>query len=256
MITYKTEKEIEVLKQGGKILSEIIQELRKETRVGISTKHLDALAADLIKKRGGIPSFLGFQGFPACLCVCLNEEIVHGIPSEGRIIKNGDLVSLDLGLKYPDNEEGLYTDMAITFGVGEINDLSKKLIRVTKEALDQGIKKVKPGNTVQDISKAIQQYVEKNGFSVVQDLVGHGVGFAVHEDPQIPNFYDPLRHKQPILLKPGMVIALEPMVNVGGWQTETLKDSWTVVSADRSLTAHFEHTMAVTDKGCIVITQF
>lgn len=255
MITYKTEKEIDVLRQGGMILAEIIQELRKETRVGISTKSLDCLAADLIKKRGGIPSFLGFKDYPACLCVSINEELVHGIPSEGRIIKEGDLVSLDLGLKYPANEDGLYTDMAITFGVGKISEAGKKLIRVTKEALDQGIKKVKPGNTIQDISKAIQQYIEKSGFSVVQDLVGHGVGFAVHEDPQIPNFYDPLRHKQPIHLKPGMVLAFEPMVNAGGWQTETLRDGWTVVSADRSLTAHFEHTVAVTEKGGIVLTK-
>lgn len=255
MITYKTQKEIELIRKGGKILAGILKKIQAEVRVGVSTKYLNDLAVELARKEGASPSFLGYREYPASLCVSINEEIVHGIPDRGRILKDGDLVGLDLGLKYPDDENGLYTDMSVTVGVGKISKLSKKLIQTTREALEKGISQVKPGNYIQDISKAIQEHVEKKGFSVVRDLVGHGVGFAVHEDPQVPNFYNPQQHRNLVQLKPGMVIAIEPMVIAGDWRTDTLQDGWTVVSVDRSPSAHFEHTVAVTEKGCEVLTK-
>lgn len=255
MIRLKTKQDIEKLRRGGHILSLVLDEVEKTIKPGISTQSLTDLADKLIKERGGRPSFKGYRAawadgvYPAALCVSINEEVVHGIPAPNKIIKEGDVVGIDCGLEY----EGLFTDMARTIMVGKVGPGLKKLVSVTFESLMKGIKQIKPGNKISDISRAIQEHVEKNGFSVVRQLVGHGVGYSAHEEPQIPNFVD--RSVPDIILKEGMVLAIEPMVNVGGAEVDSLEDGWTIVTYDKSVSAHFEHTVAVTDKGYEIITK-
>jgi methionyl aminopeptidase len=250
MVNIKTEEEIKIMREGGRILAKIMKRLNREVRPGISTKHLEEMVEELIYKYKAKPSFNGYRGFPASLCVSINEELVHGIPSKERILKNGDIVSLDLGLKY----KGYYTDMAITVGNGKISLEAKKLIKVTERALDIGLKQVKPGKRVGDISSAIQKYVEAQGYSVNRKLTGHGVGRKVHEPPLIPNYAN--GPDSNVKLVPGMTFCLEPMVNVGRPGVKTLADGWTVVTADKSLSAHFEVTVAVTERGCEVLTKY
>ncbi len=256
MIRIYKENEIEILRQGGKILAKIIEELKKEVKSGITIKYLDEVAEDLILKYGAEPSFKGYDGFPAALCTSINEEIVHAVPSE-RKLKQGDILSLDLGIRF----EGLCTDMAITVPVlgppgrarvEKITKQARKLIKVTKQVLKIGISQAKPGNHLEDIGWAIQNYVEKNGFKVVRELVGHGVGKKVHEEPQVPNYG---KKGKGIKLKPGMVLALEPMVTVGDWHIKQTKDGFGYKTADNSLSCHFEHTIAITPKGPEVLTQ-
>ena len=256
MIKLKTEKEIALIREGGKILAEVISAVMKKVKPGVATGELNDLAEALIKQAGGKPSFKNYRAawsesvYPAALCVSLNEEVVHGIPLAGRKIKSGDIVSLDCGLEY----KGFFTDMAKTMIAGKTND--KKighLIQVTEEALFKGIKRIRPGKKLSEISKAVQAHVEKNGFSVVKQLVGHGVGYKPHEEPQIPNYFDPYFKDMP--LQVGMVLAIEPMVNMGGWEVETLDDDWTVSTLDKSLSAHFEHTVVVTEKGYEILTK-
>jgi methionyl aminopeptidase len=254
MISIKNKKEIENLGKGGKILAEILNNLKKSVKEGICTKDLDILADNLAKRYNVVPSFKNYSSgdippFPAALCVSINEEIVHGIPLKNRIIKKGDLVSLDMGIVYND----LYTDSALTTVVGEVSDDVKKLVEVTKEALNIGIRNSLPLNYVHDIGKAMQIYIENNGFSVIRELFGHGVGFEVHEPPLIPNYY--ASHLPKVKLKPGMVIAIEPMVSMGSREIEILPDGWTAKTKDNSLSAHFEHTIAITDKGPIILTK-
>jgi len=251
----KSSKEIEFMREGGRILAKVLKDIKKATKPGVSTKELDELAEELIRKFGGEPAFLNYQvkgekgkPFPATLCTSLNHEVVHSIPSKKNILEEGGIIGLDLGMLY----KGFYTDTAQTVGIGKISSEAKKLIEVTRKALYTGINQVKPGNSIGDIGAAIQKYVEKEGFSVVKQLVGHGIGKDVHEEPKIPNFGEPHSGS---FLKTGMILAIEPMVNVGEETVETADDNWTITTSDKSLSAHFEHTVAVTDKGYEVLTQ-
>jgi len=246
MIELKTEREIEIVKRNGQILAKTLNLLEKKTRPGMKTKELDQLAEDFIKKQGAHPAFKGYRGFPASICVSINEEVVHGIPGE-RVIESGQIVSLDVGIF----KDGYYADAAETYPVGEVSEEAQRLIRVTRQALEHAIGSLKAGRHLSDVSFAIQSFVEENGFSVVRDLVGHGIGKKMHEEPQIPNFGLP---GQGVVLKKGMVLAIEPMVNVGTYEISTREDQWTIVTSDGSLSAHFEHTVAVTDNGAEVLT--
>jgi len=254
MIKVKTEKEIKKLAYSGKILAAVLKRAVAAAKPGVETIELDRLAEKLIRKAGGTPSFKNYcpsdkePPFPTTICASINDQLVHA-PAQERRLTEGDILSIDLGMEY----EGLYTDMAVTIPIGKISDQAKKLIKVTKKCLELAIKQVKPGNYISDIARAIQQYAEQNNFSVNRDLVGHGVGYAVHEEPRVPNF---VTDDQPeIELVPGMVIAIEPMVNVGDKKVKILDDGWTVVTADGSLCAHFEHTVAVTKRGHLVLTR-
>jgi len=247
MIKLKTPEEIETMSEAGRILAKIMEELMKKVRPGISTKELDRLAESLILNYGGKCSFKGYQNFPACLCTSINEEIVHAVPSE-RVLKEGEIVSLDLGIFY----KGFHCDMAITLPVGKIKPEAQRLIRVTKKALKRGIKKVRPGNRVGDIGNTIQRYVESQGFNVVRDLCGHGIGRELHEDPQILNYGK--RHAGEEL-KEGMVICIEPMVTAGDWKLKKTKDGFGYKTQDGSLSCHFEHTVAITKEGCQILTE-
>ncbi|MFA5029651.1 MAG: type I methionyl aminopeptidase [Patescibacteria group bacterium] len=254
MVKLKNKQQIATMRQGGKILAQVLALVIKKIKPGVGTEELSVYAEELIKKAGGKPSFKGYRAswaehaYPSALCLSLNNEVVHGLPVPNRIIKSGDIVGIDCGLEY----RGLFTDMAKTVAVGSVGRQIRKLISVTEESLSKGIRQAKAGNKLTDISRAIQDYVEKNGFSVVRQLCGHGVGFSPHEDPQIPNYVD--KRFADIKLAVGMTLALEPMVNFGDWPVETLDDGWTVATRDNSLSAHFEHTIAVTERGGEIIT--
>ncbi len=247
MITLKSPKEVGLLRESNRIVAEILTSLREHIRPGVTTEELDRLAEELARKKGAIPAFKGYNGYPASLCVSVNEQIVHGIPGPRRL-KEGDIVSLDMGVRY----NGYYGDAAITVPVGAVSNKAKKLLDVTKGALEKAIEAAVPGNRLSDISYSIQSYVEGEGFSVVREFVGHGIGKKLHEDPQIPNYGPP--HRGPFL-KVGMVLALEPMVNAGTWEARLLSDGWTAVTADGSLSAHFEDTIAITDEGPLILSR-
>lgn len=255
MIKLKTKEEIEIIRQGGQILAEILALVIKQVKPGVGTKELNDLAEKLIKEKGGKPSFKGYRAawskqiYPSALCVSLNDEVVHGLAEPNRILKDGDIVGLDCGLEY----KGFFTDMAKTVAVGQISPEAKKLIAVAEEALMKGIKAARPGARLFDIARAVQSCVEKNGFSVVRQLVGHGVGFSAHEDPQVPNYVS--REFDDIELMPGLVIAIEPMINAGSWEVETLSDGWTTATKDHSLSAHFEHTIVIGENGPEILTK-
>jgi len=240
MVIIKSDEEIVIMRKCGKILAAILDKLRAETRPGIKTGQLDIIMAEESEKKGVIPSFKNYRGFPANLCVSINDEIVHGIPGE-RILQEGDIVSLDVGAKL----NGFHTDAAITIGVGQISKEAEELIAITEGSLKSGIAQAVSGAQIGDISFAIQHYVESKGFSVVREYTGHGVGRDLHEEPQIPNF---VVGKGPLLRK-GMALAIEPMVNVGDWHTKLAANQWTVLTADGNLSAHFEHTIVITDNG-------
>jgi methionyl aminopeptidase len=240
MVIIKSDEEIVIMRKCGKILAAILDKLRAEVRPGIKTGQLDIIMAEESEKKGVLPSFKNYRGFPANLCVSVNDEIVHGIPGE-RILQEGDIVSLDVGAKL----NGFHTDAAITIGVGQISKEAEELIAITEGSLKSGIAQAVSGAQIGDISFAIQHYVESKGFSVVREYTGHGVGRDLHEDPQIPNF---VVGKGPLLRK-GMALAIEPMVNVGDWHTKLAANQWTVLTADGSLSAHFEHTIVITDNG-------
>ena len=250
MIAIKTPEEIEILRQGGRELARILALVIKKTRAGVTAKELDEYAEELIIKAGGKPSFKNHQGFPGVICVSPNEVVVHGVPNQDIMIKEGDVVGVDIGMRYP-ADGGFYTDMARTVGAGKISSQAKKLIRVTEKSFFEGIKKIKPGATLGDLGAAIQQCVESHDFSIVRSLCGHGVGYAVHEDPRIPNFGEAGKGER---LEAGMVLAIEPMVCAGHYVLETDGDGWTARSRDRSLTAHYENTVAVTKTGCEILT--
>jgi methionyl aminopeptidase len=248
VIQLKSPREIEIMAQGGKILGATVEMLRREVHVGMSTWQLDELAESFIRSHpGATPSFKGLYGFPGSVCASINEEIVHGIPSRRRVLKDGDIISIDVGVKY----DGFHTDSATTVGVGEIPDESKRLLDVTQQALAAGIAAALPNNHIGDIGAAIQAVVEASGFTIVRDLVGHGIGVGFHEEPQVPNYGKPRRGTK---LAPGLTIAIEPMVNVGGPTTRTMPDRWTVVTVDGSRSAHFEHTVAITETGPRILT--
>ncbi len=249
MIQLKSSREIDMMAEGGRILAATLETVRASVRVGISTGELDALAEEFIRSHeGAVPAFKGLYGFPATLCTSVNNEIVHGIPSRSRLLRDGDIVSVDVGVKY----KGYYTDMAATVPVGAVDARTAKLLEVTARSLDVGIAAAQPGNHIGDIGAAVQRVVEAAGFSVVRTLVGHGIGVEPHEEPQVPN-HGKAKRGQPLM--PGLCIAIEPMVNIGGPATRTLGDKWTVVTQDGSRSAHFEHTVAVTAEGPRVLTR-
>jgi methionyl aminopeptidase len=244
MVIIKSNEEIAIMRKCGKILAALIDKLRLEVKPGIKTTHLDKIMAEQSNKRGVIPSFKNYRGFPANLCVSVNDEIVHGIPGE-RVLQEGDLVSLDVGAKL----DGFHTDAAITIGVGRISKEAEELIAVTEGSLEAGIAQAINGAWIENISSAIQHYVESRGFSVVREYTGHGVGRDLHEEPPIPNFVV----GKGIRLRKGMALAIEPMVNTGDWHTKLAANQWTVLTADGSLSAHFEHTIAITDTGAEIL---
>lgn len=238
-ISVKSEKEIQLMRESGKILASVLRELEDEICEGISTLDIDKKCYELIKKYGCTPSFLNYNGYPASICVSVNDQVVHGIPNKKKILKNGDIVSLDCGVIY----QGYHSDAARTLAVGEISDEAKRLIDVTRQSFFEGIKYAREGYHLYEISAAIQKYVEANGFSVVRDLVGHGIGRMLHEEPQIPNFAQKRRGPA---LKAGMTLAIEPMVNQGRYEVYWEDDNWTIVTADGSLSAHYENTVLIT----------
>jgi methionyl aminopeptidase len=247
MILLKSKSDLEKMKKAGEILARVMNKVRESVRVGMSTIEIDNLAQELIKQEKATPAFLGYRGYPAAICTSINEGVVHGIPGP-RVILEGDILSLDLGVKF----EGFFSDIAITVGMGRIDPKAKKLIEVTRESLNQGLKAAQAGNRLGDISSAVQKYVEKNGFSVVRQFVGHGIGASLHEEPEVPNFGMAARGE---LLRPGMVLAIEPMVNMGTWECEVLEDGWTAVTGDKKLSAHFEHTVAITEGAPEILTK-
>lgn len=246
VIIIKSPSEIKMMRQAGKIVAATLQALVEHVSPGVITAELDDIAVREIQSRGGIPSFKGYRGYPASLCVSINDELVHGIPGQ-RVLKEGDIVSLDVGAIY----SGFHGDAAVTVGVGQISDEAKRLLAVTEGALIAGIAAARHGARLGDVSAAIQEHVELRGLTVVREYVGHGIGRQMHEEPQIPNFG--LLGRGP-LLKEGMALALEPMVNVGGWRTKVDEDGWTVRTADGSLCAHFEHTIVITDGEAEILT--
>lgn len=251
MITTKTPEEIEVLRAGGKKLAQILALVIERVKPGVSALKLDQYAEKLIVQAGGRPAFKGHEGFLGTICVSPNEAVVHGVPHKKLILKAGDLVGVDIGMQYP-SENGLYTDMARTVGVGEISKEAEKLIQATEKSFFKALKVIRPGVRVGDIGQAIQSYVESCGYSVVRSLSGHGVGYAVHEQPRVPNFG---QRGTGEILRAGTVIAIEPMVCLGHYELETLDDGWTAATKDKSLTAHYEHTVLITDKGTEILTQ-
>ena len=248
MITRRNEKEVELLRQAGKIVAMTHEHLKPYIKAGISTKELDEMAEKFIRSQGAIPSFKGYGGFPGSICTSINDVLVHGIPNEKHILKNGDIISVDIGANY----KGYHGDSAWTYAVGEISEEAKELMRVTEESLYKGLEQVKPGNRVSDISNAIQTFVEAHGYGVPRDYTGHGVGTSLHEDPIVPNYG--IKGRGPKLVS-GMVMAIEPMVTLGDYHTRTLLDDWTVKTIDGKITAHYEHTVVVTDEGYEILTK-
>lgn len=246
MIFIKNNQEIDLMRKAGKIVAETLLLVEEKVRPGITTAELDRIAEEFITKHGAKPSFKGLYGFPASLCISVNEQVVHGIPG-GYVLKDGDIISVDCGA----NINGFHGDAARTFGVGNISEEANKLINVTKESFFKGIEYAKVGNRLTDISHGIQSYVEASGFSVVRDFVGHGIGRVVHEDPEVPNYGRPGRGPK---LVEGMALAIEPMVNVGSYKVKTLSDDWTVVTSDGSLSAHYENTIVILPDGPEILT--
>ena len=248
-ITIKTEQEIELMRESCRLLGIVHKEMESQIRPGISTKEIDIMCDTLIRKLGGIPNFKNYNGYPASVCVSVNDEVVHGIPTKHRILQEGDIVSLDMGMIY----KGYHSDAARTHAVGEITPEAKQLIEVTKQSFFEGIKMAKAGNHLHDISNAIAAYVKPYGYGIVRDLVGHGIGTQLHEDPQIPNFAQLRRGPK---LRAGMTLAIEPMINMGRADVEWLDDGWTVVSEDGSLSAHYENTILITEGEPEILTLY
>jgi methionyl aminopeptidase len=252
MIYLKNKEEIEKMRSAAQVVVEALRKMRENVVAGVSTWDLDRIAEDVAVSKGAKPAFKGYSSYPASVCFAVNSEVVHGIPSKKKVLKEGDIVGLDFGVLL----DGFYGDSAITVPVGGISSQAEKLLKVTEESLMRGINEAKPGNRLYDISAAIQGHVEQEGFSVVRSFVGHGIGRKLHEDPQVPNFVpENGSNGKGIKLKPGMVIAIEPMVNVGRPDVKILNDGWTAVTVDGTLSAHFEHTVAVTENGPLVLTQ-
>ena len=247
MVVCKSADELRRMRVASELVADVLAELERLVAPGVTTADLDGLAERLVREAGAEPAFKGYRGYPASLCTSVNEEVVHGIPSPKRVLREGDIISIDMGVK----ADGFYGDSAITVPVGRIGDRAAELLRVTRESLWKGIAAVRPGGRVSDIGHAVQAHVEAHGFSVVRDFVGHGIGASLHEEPQVPNYGTPGRGAR---LAAGMVLAIEPMVNMGRPGVQTLADAWTAVTRDRSLSAHFEHTVAITAGGPEVLT--
>lgn len=259
MVTIKTKEEIAIMREGGRILAGILAELGRMVAPGVSTEDLEREANRLILAAGGRPAFKGYkaggnaQPFPTALCTSINSEVVHGPALPGRILNEGDVIGIDIGMQYP-AKGGMFTDMAYTFPVGVIEKRAQDLLDATKKSLELAIAQVRAGAEMREIGIAVQRYVESRGYSVVRDLVGHGVGRQVHEAPQVPNFEFSKKSPDNIILKSGMTIAIEPMINIGGYRVKNGRDGFTIETVDGSMSAHFEHTVAVTDNGCVIIT--
>lgn len=248
MIIVKTDREIAIMKKACRISAQALQLIGNAVKPGVTTAELDRLAEDFIRSEGAVPNFKNYAGYPATACISINNQVIHGIPSKHTVLKDGDIVSVDLGAKC----DGYNGDNAATFACGNISDEAKRLIDTTRESLFEGIKHARAGGRVGDISAAVQEYVEKRGYSVVRDYVGHGVGTDLHEAPEIPNYG---KSGRGVRLIPGMTIAIEPMVNAGGYGVKVLPDGWTVLTNDGSLSAHFEHTIAITADGPVILTE-
>lgn len=276
MVYKKNPEEIRIIREGGRILSQILKEMVAEVKPGVSTLALENILVKRIKEAGGRPAFKDYDMgdgiyFPSALCASINEEVVHGTAIPGRLLKSGDIIDLDIGMEWPvdpkvrekvgapinkfSDDGGFYTDMCTTVAVGKISQEAKKLLKVTRECLDAGIKQAKPGNTLNDIGKAIQFIAETHGYGVVRDLVGHGVGYLAHEDPNVFNYSIPQKSRENMTLEVGMVIAIEPMINMGTWKVDMADNDFTVVTDDGSLSAHFEHTVAITENGPEILTK-
>lgn len=251
MIRLKNREELKRMRAAGRVVSEVLMRLEEEAREGVTTWELNEIAERMCATGGFKAAFKGYANYPASVCFALNEEIVHGIPSKKKMLKGGDIVGIDFGVLL----DGYYADSAITVAVGRIRPVAEKLLRVTRDSLYRGIDMVKSSNRVLDISKEIQTYVENEGFSIVRDFVGHGIGRELHEEPQVPNFIPPNGRGAGIKLRSGMVMAIEPMVNEGSEKTKILEDGWTAVTYDGKLSAHFEHTVALTDNGPEILTE-
>lgn len=247
MINYKSPAEIEQIRESGRVVARALNAMAAAVAPGITTEDLDQIAADVVAKAGGLCSFLNYRGYPKHTCISVNEQVIHGIPSKDQVLKEGDIVDLDMGVIL----NGWHADSSITVPVGKVSEVAQRLMSVTKESLNQGIAKTKIGNRMGDMASTVQKYVERNGYSVVRDLVGHGIGRDLHEEPSVPNF-GKAGHGVPF--REGMVICIEPMVNQGTYKVITLSDGWTIITADRKLSAHFEHTVAVTKNGPVILT--
>ncbi|WP_019123517.1 type I methionyl aminopeptidase [Brevibacillus massiliensis] len=247
MIILKSRMELEIMREAGRIVALTHQELARAIKPGVTTKQLDELAETFIRSKGAVPSFKGYGGFPGSICASVNEELVHGIPGK-RVLNEGDIISLDIGAEF----QGYHGDSAWTYAVGKVSEEAERLMRVTEESLYKGLEQARPDARLSDISHAIQVHAEAAGFSIVREYVGHGVGRDLHEDPQIPNYGPPGRGPR---LKPGMVLAIEPMVNAGERYVRTLEDKWTVVTVDGKKCAHYEHTIAITEEGYEILTK-
>lgn len=276
MIYLKTANEIKIIKEGGRRLAVILKRLTGEVKPGVSTAYLEDLANDLVTATGGYSAFKNYPMgggifFPSTLCISINDEVVHGAAWPNRLIMAGDIVDLDIGMEWPATAElrtkfksplnphskhgGFFTDTCVTVGAGKISSVARKLLQVTRECLDLGIKAAKPGGTLNDIARAVQGHAESHGYGVVRDLVGHGVGYLAHEKPDVFNFEIKEKSPENVVLKPGMVIAIEPMINFGDWSVKIAANHYTVLTEDGSLSAHFEHTVAITNSGCEILTQ-
>lgn len=241
-VTIKSSREIELMREAGRILAKTHEEMEKSLKPGMSTWDIDRIGEEVIRSYGCIPSFKNYNGYPAAVCVSVNDEVVHGIPNKRHLLREGDIVSLDAGVIY----KGYHSDAARTHGIGVISPEAEKLIEVTRQCFFEGIKFAKPGNHLNDISTAIEKYAKGFGYGVVRDLVGHGIGSQLHEDPEVPNF---ARRRKGIRLQPGMTLAVEPMINAGGFEVVWMDDDWTVVTEDGSLSAHYENTILITEDG-------
>ncbi|HHY97010.1 type I methionyl aminopeptidase [Acholeplasma equifetale] len=248
MVTIKSTREIELMRKAGSILADTRKFLEPYIKPGVTTLELDILADKFIRDQGAIPSFKNYEGFPGSICTSVNEVVIHGIPSKTKVLKEGDIISIDLGVNY----KGYHADSAWTYPVGNISPKVQKLLDVTKEALYRGIEMVKPGNTVNDVSRAIESYIRPFGFGIVEEFTGHGIGKSLHEEPYIPNYGE---EPFPVIFKPGMTFCIEPMVNIGTKRIRILQDNWTTVTQDKSKSAHFEHTVLVTETGFEILTK-
>ncbi|MDB5043795.1 MAG: Methionine aminopeptidase, partial [Candidatus Eremiobacteraeota bacterium] len=246
MISIKSAREIEIMRRSGKITSKTLTRLIEAAKPGVTTAELNRIADESIRSMGGVPTFIGYHGYPSAICASVNDEVVHGMPGD-RVLLEGDLLSLDIGTTF----EGYVSDSAVTVAIGEVSEAAKRLMKVTQESLMQGIAQMQAGNRLGDIGNAIQRYAESHGYGVVRALVGHGIGRKMHEDPQVPNYGDA---GTGTILRKGLVLAIEPMITEGSWEVETLDDGWTVVTEDGKLAAHFEHTIAITDQGPKILT--
>ena len=246
-VTIKSEREIQLMREAGKILAKVHEELAQEVKAGMTSYQIDKICEEIIRGYGCIPSFLGYEGYPGSVCISINDEVVHGLPSKDKIVRDGDIVSLDTGVIY----KGYQSDAARTHGVGEISPEAQRIIDVTKQSFFEGIKFAKPGNHLVDIARGIQTYAESNGYSVVRDLTGHGIGTKLHEAPEIPNF---VQRRRGAKMQKGMALAIEPMINEGTYDVYWLDNDWTVATVDGKLSAHYENTIAITDEGCEILT--